>query len=471
MVRFSDSTLKTITQDLDKREDLIRQAVCDQLAQMPRPDLSEQIVATYFVCARTMKVEQTGREICYHMTSGIRHPPAGSLLEQCTGRVIDSAEFDPSGRVGLVRSAFPLKMLLHEDGSLYSTDILHIAAGAGVFALTEHADVKLVNLAMSDDVLRKFPGPAHGAEGVRRITNFDPEDIAFGTILKPCTGMTAEQEAEIIGTTAANPLFLFIKEDENFLPAAPFAPLEVRLKHAVEAVRRGAAQRGSKGVIFAPHISSPPHLLADNVKRAIDAGVNGIMFSEYYTGGAVRMVRELTRSLSTPPAIYGHNGGITTRTRHIYREVLDLLARLDGIDFRQTAPLASGLGLLRPFGREWRGCERVLSMPLAGHRAVMMARAGGLDQGNIIPNLIDVANGAGVTNYLFLAGSAINGIKNSRGRADPALGAEAMTQALQVYQQGVFAQATDDHVRALKQYADDHRLTALSTALSQRYGL
>jgi len=224
-------------------------------------------------------------------------------------------------------------------------------------------------------------------------------------------------------------------------------------------------------LIFAPHVTSSPHILADNVKQVIDAGANGIMFSEYYAGGSVRMVRELTRNLSQPPAIYGHNGGITSRTRHIYREVLDLLARLDGIDFRQTTPLSNGPALLRPRNLEWRYCEEVLSRPLAGHPPVMMARAGGLDQGNIIPNLLDVIKGPGMTNYMFLAGSAINGIKNSRGEYDAAIGSEAMKQALDVFQNGVFAEAGKAHPADLKAYADSHGLKALSAALAQRYGL
>ena len=66
------------------------------------------------------------------------------------------------------------------------------------------------------------------------------------------------------------------------------------------------------------------------------------MFSETYAGGAVRMVREATRHLADPPAIYGHNAGIGVKTRSICREVIDLLARLDGIDFRQTAPVKPG---------------------------------------------------------------------------------------------------------------------------------
>ncbi len=468
---LDEATLDMLRFDLDDREECIRRIVYDVLSELPRPDLAEHVVASYFVVARSMGPAQVGREIAYHMTSGVRTAPPGSLLAACSGEVVDAVTLDPASRIGVVRVAFPLAMLLDAEGNVYSTDLLHITAGAGVFALTEHADVKLVDLAMSDDLLRRFPGPAYGAPGVRKLTGFPPGELAFGTILKPCTGITPGEEAEIVAEAAANPMFLFVKEDENFLPGVPFAPLEARLRLAMDAVRRAADRRGARGLIYAPHVTAPPQRLADNVRRAIDVGTSGIMFSEYYVGGAVRMVREMTAGLPNPPAIYGHNGGITTRTRHIWREVLDLLARLDGIDFRQTAPLSGGRGLLRPNGREWRACEEILSRPLAGHPPVMMARAGGLDQGNIIPNLLDVAAGAGTDHCLFLAGSAINGIKNRQSEYDPALGAEAMQQAVGVFRENVFAQATPSHPAELKAYADSHGLEALSTALAQRYGL
>jgi len=468
---LDEETLEVMRQDLDGREERIRRVVCEAMEELPPPDLADSLVATYFVAARSMGPAKAGREIAYHMTSGVRTAPAGSLLAECSGEVVDAVAFDAADRTGIVRVAFPLKMLLDEQGDLYSTDILHITAGAGAFALTDHADVKLVDLAMSEETLRRFPGPAYGAPGVRRLADFPENEIAFGTILKPCTGITPHEEAKIVAEAAGNPMFLFIKEDENFLPGVLFAPLRDRVRLAMDAVRRAARLRGGRGLIYAPHVTSPPQLLADNVRRAVDAGANGVMFSEYYVGGAVRMVRELTAQSPSPPAIYGHNGGITCRTRHIWREVLDLVARLDGIDFRQTAPFSSGRSLLRPCGLEWRQCEEALSRPLAGHPPVMMARAGGLDQGNIIPNLLDVSAGRGPAHYLFLAGSAINGIKNPRGEYDPALGAEAMREALHVFRENVFRETGPAHPAELKAYADAHRLEALSTAIAQRYGL
>ena len=179
---------------------------------------------------------------------------------------------------------------------------------------------------------------------------------------------------------------------------------------------------------------------------------------------------EATRSRTDPPALYGHNAGIGVKTRAIWREVIDLLARLDGIDFRQTAPIRPGTPFLRPYGAEWLASEEVLSRPLAGLNPTMIVRAGALDQGNIGLNLTDAEKRGLTSNVLFLTGSAINSIKNKQGHPDPKLGAEAMMQALEVHRSRELADvASEEHLSALIALAQRRRLSALSEALRQRY--
>jgi len=194
------------------------------------------------------------------------------------------------------------------------------------------------------------------------------------------------------------------------------------------------------------------------------------MFSETFAGGTVRMVREATRHLYIPPAIYGHNAGIGVKTRGIWREVIDLLARLDGIDFRQTAPVRRGAPFIRPCGAEWTASESVLCRPLPGIRPTMIARAGGLDQGNIILNLADAERRNLTANILFLAGSAINSVKNAAGKPDPRLGAESMLQAIEVHRSGDVADVPlEQHVARLAEVAQRRGFHALREALRQRY--
>ena len=108
--------------------------------------------------------------------------------------------------------------------------------------------------------------------------------------------------------------------------------------------------------------------------------------------------------------------------------------------------------------------------PLGHVKPTMIARAGGLDQGNILLNLED-AEARGLSSHvLFLAGSAINSIKNEQGQADARLGAEAMQQALEVHRSGELRGVSmDEHVRALAAVADRKRWKALREALRQRY--
>ena len=211
--------------------------------------------------------------------------------------------------------------------------------------------------------------------------------------------------------------------------------------------------------------------MLETLHAVVEAGATGVMFSETFCGGTVRMVREATRHLPHPPAIYGHNAGIGVKTRGgIYREVIDLLARLDGVDIRQTAPVRPGPPFIRPYGAEWEASEKILTCDLGPIKPTMIARAGGLDQGNIILNLADAERRGLSAHVLFLAGSAINSVKNAQGKPDPRLGSEAMLQALQVHRSGeLTGTSIDGHLAALIAVARRNKLTALTEALRQRY--
>jgi ribulose-bisphosphate carboxylase large chain len=434
------------------------------------PVIDDQIVATYFLALRSTTLDVIGKEISYHATSGVRQPPAGSLLEECTGTAVGVDAFDTSGRIGLLHMAYPLKMLLQDDGHLTSSDLLHTAAGAIIFDVYENQDARLIALQIPEPVLRTFPGPAHGPIGNRERNGFAADEPAFGTILKPTAGITPDEVGSLVEQAARCPLFLFVKEDENLYPNLEYSPVKERTRQAIAGIRRTRDVRDGKGLIFAPHITGSPHELLDSVHAVLEEGATGVMLSETFSGGTVRMVREATKHLERPPAIYGHNAGIGVKSRGIWREVIDLLARLDGIDFRQTAPVRPGPPFIRPYRAEWRASENILSKPIRDIRATMIARAGGLDQGNVILNLQDARQRGLTESILLLAGSAINSIKNSNGVADPQLGAEAMQQALDVHDSGELdGVMADEHLGALTDLVDRKQLGALREALRQRY--
>jgi ribulose 1,5-bisphosphate carboxylase large subunit-like protein len=470
MQTLSSSTLDSLWQDWDAREELLRGVVRARLAERPTPRLDDHVVVTYFFALRTLRLEGLGKEIVYHSTSGTKDPPPGSLLEQCTGKCVGVDPWDTSGRLGLVHMAFPLKMLLQADGHLTSCDILHTAAGAIVFDVYENQDARIVHLEIPERALRTFPGPAHGPRGVRELAGFPADQPAFGTILKPTAGITPDDVDRLVEDAARCPLFLFVKEDENLYPRLDYSPARERTRRALEAIARARDAGRTHGLLFAPHITCAPHEMAALIQEVVETGAQAVMFSESFATGNVRLVREATRHLRSPPAIYGHNAGIGVRTKAIWREVIDYLARLDGIDFRQTAPVKPGKAFLKPYGDEWEASESVLSKPIQGIRPTMIARAGALDQGNIGINLADAERRGIASDVLFLSGSAINSIKNARGKPDPRLGAEAMCQALDVHRSGALRDVPmEEHLSALSALAGRQSLDALTTALRQRY--
>jgi ribulose-bisphosphate carboxylase large chain len=373
--------------------------------------------------------------------------------------------------LGLLHMAYPLKMLLNARGSLTSCDLLHTVGGAIVFDVYENQDVRLVALQIPEHVLSTFPGPAYGPYLLRERAGFGVDEPAFGTILKPTAGITPDQVGALVEEAARCPLFLFVKEDENLYPNLDYSPVQERTARALEAIELARDERGGKELWFAPHITSSPHEMLETVDAVLEAGATAVMLSETYSTGTVRMVREATRHRPRPPAIYGHNAGIGTRERCIWREVVDLLARLDGIDFRQTAPVRPGPPFIRPYGAAWEASERVLTAPLPGGiRPTMIARAGGLDQGNIVMNLQDAERRGLTAEILLLAGSAINSIRTPQGTTDPRYGAEAMLQALEVHRSGVLADTPiAAQTRALMNVAQSRKFTALQDALRQRY--
>ncbi len=470
MNAIDSDLLQHLSYDFDAREVRLRRVTMERLQQNPPPKSDEHIIASYFFVLRSMTLEHAVKEISYHATSGIKDPPAGSLLEACSAKPAGVDAFDASRKIGLLHVAFPLKMMLQPDGHLTSCDILHTVAAAVIFDVYENLDARLVALQIPEKVLRTFPGPAYGAFGIRKLTGFSSDEPAFGTILKPTAGITADDVGRLVEEVAGESMFMFIKEDEDLYPNLDYSPVKERARKVVAAIRRVEKQRNGKGLVFASHISGAPHEIMDSVHAVLEEGVNGVMFSETFAGGTVRMVREATKNLPNPPAIYGHNAGIGVKTHAIWREVIDFLARLDGIDFRQTAPLRPGMPFIRPYGQEWEADEAVLSAPLPGIKPTMIARAGALDQGNIGINLADCEKRGISGNVLFLAGSAINSVKDDQGKANPKIGAEAMRQAIEVHKSGEMRGVPmDEHLGILMNIAVRCNFKELQQALRQRY--
>ncbi len=255
MKTLDPTTLEALHDDFDAREAILRRVVADRLGANPTPKIADHVVATYYFSFRTTTLQRAVAEISYHATSGIKDPPKGSLLEQCSARQAGVDPFDSGGQVGLLHVAFPLKMMRQPDGHLTSCDLLHTVAGAVIFDFYEHRDARLIHLEIPDEVLQTFPGPAYGPFGLRSRTGFAPDQPAFGTILKPTAGITPDDVERLVAEVAGHPLLMFIKEDEDLYPNLDYSPVAERTRRAVacDRARQGPA-RGPRAV-YSPHVT------------------------------------------------------------------------------------------------------------------------------------------------------------------------------------------------------------------------
>src|SRR5437773_9056218 len=102
MKALSPKLLDLLWHDPEPRELRLREIISERLAANPPPAVEGCVVASYFFAFRTLKLSEAVGEIAYHATSGVKHPPVGSLLEACTAKPAGFDAFDKTNRIGLV---------------------------------------------------------------------------------------------------------------------------------------------------------------------------------------------------------------------------------------------------------------------------------------------------------------------------------------------------------------------------------
>jgi ribulose 1,5-bisphosphate carboxylase large subunit-like protein len=380
----------------------------------------DAVLATYYIESkqRLVDVAKTVAEI---ETTGkwLGNEPAGELFRQCQGEVAKVSETAPG--VGTVSILFPLRNLDLEHAAFSSLWLLMI--GGGTFALQDYEKSRLIDFSLPDSAYRHFPGPQHGIAGTRRLLRMGEAEPILGTIVKPTSGLTAEQVAEMC-TAAAMAGVRFIKDDEKMMNPA-YCPLAQRVRLVAEGLKRAEAETGQT-VIYAPHITAGPERICENARIALDNGASGLMLNFFAAGfGSLEM---LARDEQIKVPLYAHCGGKEAMGRAagqgIAPNVVAKFARLMGGDYFRTGILDSYLvGTVE----ESEQINQSLRKPLAGIRDAVPALSGGLSPRNLGANLAAFG-----TEVMVLAGTGIfSHPMGARG------GVEAMKQATQAHLLGI----------------------------------
>ncbi len=337
-----------------------------------------------------------------------------------------------------VKVAYPLALFERRNMS----GILASIAG-NIFGMKSVEELRLVDIRLPEELIREYPGPQYGVEGVREFSGVKERPF-LGTIIKPKIGLPTEMHAKVAYEAWVGGLDI-VKDDEN-LTSQDFNPFEERLARTLEMKDRAQEETGEKK-IYLVNITAPYKEMLRRAELVEDMGNEFVMIDVVISGfSAVQSFREEGFKM----AIHAHramHAAITRNPKHgISMLALAKIYRLLGVDnlhigtavgkmegsaeevssIREELQLSTAPSLQNRFEQKWDGIKPVLAVA-----------SGGLHPGHI-PAVVDLLG----KDIVIQAGGGVHGHPDGT-----IAGAKAMRQALEAVMQNI----------PLKDYAEGHR--------------
>jgi ribulose 1,5-bisphosphate carboxylase large subunit-like protein len=384
-------------------------------------DLSKHFLATYYIESRQdlQSVAQTIADV--ETTGGWSGPSRPTeLFEQCHAQVGAIREVEPGkGEIDILFPTINLNLPEAAFPGLWLTMI-----GGGTHALLAYEKSRLMDFKLPAHVLEHFPGPAFGPDGIRQLMGAGADELLIGTIIKPTSGLTPDEVAEICYQTAIGGV-RFIKDDEKMLNPA-YCPLAERVRTVSERLKQAEDKTGQR-VVYAPHITSVPERLLDNAHIALEKGASALMVNFFAAG--FNSLRTLRTCVDPHVPIYAHCGGKEAFGRApgqgVDPVVVARFVRILGGDIFRVSTV--GGYLVGSDINDVKALASVMSEPMEGLRPLMPAVSGGLNPKTLGPNLEVFGVDA-----LMLAGTGIT--KHPMGAQ---AGTTALRQAADAFRRGV----------------------------------
>lgn len=289
--------------------------------------------------------------------------------------------------------------------------------------------VKLLDIIFPEEYLGSFPGPKFGQQGLREYLGIKERPILLNMI-KPCTGLTPEEGAEIFYQVAVGGVDI-IKDDELL-----GNPLYSRPEERVKAYRKAAeaaAEVTGERVKYFVNVTSGASQILDNIKRVLEAGADGIMVNFAVTGYSV--LKQIAKISSVP--VLGHSAGAGMYYEGIQNGMasplaVGKLARLAGADIVMINTPYGGYPLRK---QKYMQTLYQLTLPWYHIKPAMPSIGGGVHPG-IVEKYVNEAG----KDIVLAAGGAIQGHPDGA-----AAGARAMRQAIDIVMEGdTFEEAAEE---------------------------
>ena len=295
-------------------------------------DREKYVIARYVVSASTRDYLKLAAEIGVEQTCGtwVKVPlETDELVRDHGGKVVGAFEVPdhtfgdlPEGpRTFVLDIAFPIINFGTQIPMLLSSVIGNISM---------MGNLKLVDLVLPKSFTDAFPGPQFGIEGIREYLGVKERPIT-NCMIKPCSGLSPEIAGDMFYETAMGGIDI-VKDDE-LIANASYSSIAERVAIFMEAEKRAYEETGEH-TYYAVNVTDTPNRMLDNVKAALDGGVNMIMVNFLTAGiGSVRMLAEM--DLKVPLMVHPDFAGVyswapmTGMSAHL---TLGVLPRLAGAD-------------------------------------------------------------------------------------------------------------------------------------------
>jgi ribulose-bisphosphate carboxylase large chain len=224
-------------------------------------------------------------------------------------------------RQAIVELSWPLDNFGPSLPNLIST------VAGNLFELNQLSAIRMIDLDLPKAFLDRYPGPAFGPNGTRRLAGVEKFPL-IGTIIKPSVGLTPAATADLVKTLVGGGIN-FIKDDE-LQADGPLCPFEDRVKAVMPVVNAAADAQGQKPMV-AFNLTGEIDEMRHRHDIVVAAGGTCVMVSLNSVG--LVGVAELRRHSELPIHAHRNGWGLYYRSPHI------------GIDYRAYQKIWRVLGV------------------------------------------------------------------------------------------------------------------------------
>ncbi|PMC35261.1 2,3-diketo-5-methylthiopentyl-1-phosphate enolase [Bacillus sp. UMB0899] len=295
-----------------------------------------EVIATYLVHDAKGDLNKKAEGIALGLTVGSWTDLP--LLEQeqlkaHKGRVLEVSQLESCEKTnqylgkavtkGIIKIAYPSLNYSHDLPAILTT----------VFGkLSLDGEVKLLDLEVSEELKKAFPGPKFGVSGIRELVGVHDRPLLMsifkGVIGRDLVYLKDQLKQQVLGGVD------LVKDDE-ILFENPLTPFEDRILAGKEVLHQVFEETGHKA-LYAVNLSGKTFELKEKAKRATELGASVLLFNVFAYGldvmQSIAEDPEITIPIMAHPAV---SGASTASNLYGFSSSLLLgkLVRMSGADF------------------------------------------------------------------------------------------------------------------------------------------